>query len=347
VVVVFTGRETFHPPIVDLPITKNITTGQSLHVKLTGQISVVNSISLSILASQGAVAIVSDVNDNRMNILNISDPKKPYIAGFFELPSDLIIWDAIMHGNYVYIGTNDGIKVVDISSPTTPQIIGGYSTSELVTHIGINGNRAYMVDRNSGFYILDISNPAGPKLLSYYVKLKGISKINDMVAANNYVYLTDDNDVFYIMDTSDLSNPKEVGSFSTYYGFESSFDPHIVAFNNYVFLSEAYKAPIDPVIVSHLTILDVSNPSKPLYVVSYEWCEACSIRVISYDIVYLQMENELHIVNFSNLKAPVELGYYGFPFGDPNAPWPTILGQDDYIYVLDDSNNFYVLRYTP
>ena len=66
-------------------------------------------------------------------------------------------------GDYAYVADDaSGLRVVDISDPSTPSLAGSYNTPNSARDVAIAGDLAYVADFESGLQILDISNPASP-----------------------------------------------------------------------------------------------------------------------------------------------------------------------------------------
>ena len=70
-------------------------------------------------------------------------------------------------GSYAYVADDsDGLKIVDISDPTTPVKVGEfYDGEEFLTYargVFISGSYAYVVKGANGVEIIDISDPTAP-----------------------------------------------------------------------------------------------------------------------------------------------------------------------------------------
>lgn len=344
---VLQSPELFHPDILDLPITAPVIPGRSFHINLIGQVSHTRSNPISNVAF-GESKVLIDELDHDLQILDVSNPTKPYFLNSYISSGSLVLFDVKIQGNFAYLGTKDGLQILDISASGQARLVGDYKTSKSIEHLDISNNFAYLIDTDDGIYVLDITEPSQPQLLSFYKKLKGINFINDIVVVGKYMYLTDDTGV-HVIDVSNPAHLTEIGSFTVYYGFWATGKNQITIINNFAFLKERYKKAFEPITLAYLTILDISNPSKPAYVISYKWCDDCYVAGARQDLVYLQMGNELHLVDFSYPKAPVELGYYGLPSED-NYGWALdALGvrKDGNINVVHDEGNFYIFHYEP
>ena len=61
-------------------------------------------------------------------------------------------------GNRLYVGTNNAIKVYDISDPISPVLVSSFSTSSRVNDLEVYGDTLFAAT-NSGLYKLDASDP--------------------------------------------------------------------------------------------------------------------------------------------------------------------------------------------
>jgi uncharacterized protein YkwD len=124
-----------------------------------------------------------------------------------------------IQGNYAYIATgNPGyLKIVDISNPSNPQVIGQwqcqgiwicdtYGTS--IWQVKAEGNYAYA--RGGGnVYIIDVSNPATPQLLNYLF-LDNDSATPFTQESHNLYTEASNFDGSRRLDVIDVSNPLDL-----------------------------------------------------------------------------------------------------------------------------------------
>ena len=332
------------PPSLDLPITGPLNPQEAYHMGLVNQISDATFGSSSTVVFGNTYVLIVTVNDD-LRIIDVSSPENPHVLASYLHPVDSLILDASLSDRLAILGTTDGIVVLDISDPKVARLIGIYKAPYRIHYSSIEGSKAYLVDEHSGFYILDLTNPTYPKLIAYYEKLIDINYISGIATRNDYVYLTGGEKVI-IIDASDPLKLVESGVYNTHYGFEDSPTEKITVINNIAFLNEGYRNGIDPFTKSYLTILDISDPMKPRYIVTYDRCDECSFAIggISQDLVYLQTINEIHLMDFTDPKNPVELGYYGLPI---RSDWYTGVSRDSHIYLVDNESSFYNFRYLP
>ena len=59
---------------------------------------------------------------------------------------------------------SSGLQIVNISSPSSPALIGTYNTLGYAQDVTVSGNYAYVADNTAGLQIIDISNPSSKAL---------------------------------------------------------------------------------------------------------------------------------------------------------------------------------------
>ena len=333
--------------ISSLPITKADEVGQAFHLKIINQTKIATSYGHrpSILIN-GTNAIIAPAFSDQINILDNKNTQTPFLLGSYKVPFSSGIWDIKIQGNYAYIVMENGLNILDLSKPDHLEIIGTYPTQYDITHLDIDHDRVYLFDKRKGLNILDVSNPTAPRLIKYF-RNEDISFIREIAYNYPTLYFRGCNSI-HPFDFSDPNHPQKIKPFNTKYNscpYESyplsnqfSLIDQIALMNE-VYSSEGMKY--------NLTVLDVSNPNNPLYLHYFDnWCQNCIFGGDSQEFIYFQIGHTLHLMDFSNPKAPVELGYYTFPFEDSDA-WYISIGKENLIYVMDKNHNFYSLQYTP
>jgi len=66
-------------------------------------------------------------------------------------------------GNYAYIGEGPRLTILDITTPTSPTVVGKSAPMpDIVRDVYVSGNYAYVADDYEGLRIVDISTPTSP-----------------------------------------------------------------------------------------------------------------------------------------------------------------------------------------
>jgi hypothetical protein len=72
-------------------------------------------------------------------------------------------------GNFVYVAAlENGLRIVDVSNPTSPTEVGFFATPGPARNVAVNGNYAYVSVGVAGLRILDVSDPANPSVVGAF-----------------------------------------------------------------------------------------------------------------------------------------------------------------------------------
>ncbi len=148
--------------------------------------------------------------DNGFRIVNIANPGAPFEVGYLSLFDDansLFLLD-----NYAYVACdNDGLRIIDISVPSTPVIIGSYDTGD-ATDLFVEDTLAYIADGSSGLRILSVANPGA----IYQIGLIDPGRAFAVKVERTYAYVADyAGDRLVVIDVSNPAEPVLLGSCST------------------------------------------------------------------------------------------------------------------------------------
>lgn len=118
------------------------------------------------------VAVAGDyayLAENRdLYLFDISDPPAPAVLGTWPAPGNGLSSVAV-DGDYAYVGAaRDGLRIVDISNPSTPTETGVYPISDHINDVALLGDRAYVAADSEGLHIVDVSNPNAPVQAGLY-----------------------------------------------------------------------------------------------------------------------------------------------------------------------------------
>ena len=94
-------------------------------------------------------------------------------------------------GNRLYVGTNNAIKVYDISDPISPVLVSSFSTSSRVNDLEVYGDSLFAAT-NGGLYKLDASNDTLTQTLFVSAFLNSQYKVE---VYNGKLYVGDDNGI--------------------------------------------------------------------------------------------------------------------------------------------------------
>jgi hypothetical protein len=150
----------------------------------------------------GSLAYVGTGRDG-LFVLNISDPDHPSLVG--KCCDGVSIQALQVSGNRAYIGWYSALRIVDVSNPASPTVIGNFSEPEYIfTAIRVVGDRVYLGDDIRGIDIIDASNPAQMTRLGQYWTQGGAL---DLEISGSYVYVATGLQGLEVVDISNPANP--------------------------------------------------------------------------------------------------------------------------------------------
>ncbi len=271
---------------------------------------------------------------NGIQMIDTSDPFTPQLGEFIDLSSLASSGDEIfgydrtvfVDSSYAYIarkiytdsGLQQGVLIVDISTPSNPQISGFLELdSRSVNDIIASGNYAYVSmyistpdDVTSQFGVIDITDPSNPQLVGY---LETPTYTRNIFINGNFAYAAG-NDL-YVIDISDHTHPVLTGSVSLP---DDSLASEVFATGDYVYISDYWKG---------VHTIDISNPANPVITGSMDTPGSAADVFASGNYAYvadgvkgvatipIPVEASPVTVNSSGsisvtLPGPTEAGYY-------------------------------------
>ena len=139
-----------------------------------------------------------------------------------------------------------GLRIIDVSSPSSPVSIGYCNTPGWSYDVAVSGGYAFVADYEEGLRVIDVSSPSNPVEVGY---LDTDGKARGVAVSGSYVYLADGDNGVRVIDVSIPSNPVETGFISLPY-----LSCKIAVSGSYAFVANYY---------SGMFVLDVSDPVNP------------------------------------------------------------------------------------
>jgi len=150
-----------------------------------------------------------------------------------------------------------GLQVVDISDPTSPEIVGSVDPSADITGVAVASSYAYITDVSfSGFKVIDISTPTSPEIVGS-VQTLGSTPIG-VAVAGSYAYIADGFNGFQVIDISDPTSPEIVGDVDTP---GNGYPKDIAVFGSHAYFADGSAG---------LQTIDISDPASPAIIGSVD-----------------------------------------------------------------------------
>lgn len=112
----------------------------------------------------GWTYVVGGYTDGLLQIVDTTNPANPSRRGSVTLGVNHYPEDVAVSGNYAYVADYDvGMKVVDVSDASAPQIVGSYDTPAKANSVAVLGNWVYVADWPN-LLAINVGDPAHPVL---------------------------------------------------------------------------------------------------------------------------------------------------------------------------------------
>jgi hypothetical protein len=266
--------------------------------------------------------------------VNAEDCANPVVIASLTSPPYLDFHDIKAVGNYVYVAAGySGLKIIDISLPTQPTIVGTYNSPGTAGCVDVSGNYAY-VGAYTTLNIVDISNPTTPYEVSSYTPN---GKTIDVQVSGSYVYIATydfgggENGI-EILDITNPSNPSFASNINL--GDEVSICEITIKQDN-IYVS----------VFDELIIIDITNPFSPQIIAEYDEIEPLFGITKDDNFIYVTSpfntlyNNCIWILNVENPASPNIAGYY-FNEGDAQG----IEIRDNYAYIANGDLGLRILN---
>jgi hypothetical protein len=227
--------------------------------------------------------------------------------------------DVAVAGNYAYLASGySGLRVIDISDPSNPVIVGNCDTPGYVSRVVVAGNYAYIADGwGGGLRVVDVSTPGAPFLVGYFAT--PADSIRGVAVDGDYAYVTSANSggLLQVIDVSSPSLP----------GFEGSCTIPGAARDIAVEGEYAYVADGS----TGIQVIDISSTAPPQLIATEDTPGDAQGIVVAGDYAYVaDGSSGLQVIDVSNPLDPEVIGTSDSP---GNAIDVAVTG--DYAYVAD------------
>jgi hypothetical protein len=273
----------------------------------------------------------------RLYVYDVSDPDRPRQMGYSCLPD--LCTGLFVGEDYAYITACNfnfsGVKIVDVSDPMQPLVIGTFQTQGMPQSICVTDHIAYVADNNA-LVVYDVADPKFPEELGRYTPEGDMALIHHVSVHGRYVYIIDSLFGIRILDASDCSRIEEVASIPHNLP-EAYFSPMIVSGDLLYYMRNTDFSS------NTLVILDMSEPTAPVEIGSHVMSGSMWFTGFDYDEGYAciaAVSSGLKVVDVSNPGSIEEVGCY-----KPHALAFGLARADDYAFISISAEDENLLVY--
>jgi len=149
------------------------------------------------------------VDNSNLNLLDISNPQHP--VSHAKIPVGWNIETIFPYGTNLFIGSNRGMYIYDVSNPSEPEYISVYQHNVACDPVVVHENLAYVTMRSGTMCnladnqmdVVDISDLSNPKLLKRYP----MKNPHGLSVDHPRLYLCEGS---YGLKVFDISNPENI-----------------------------------------------------------------------------------------------------------------------------------------
>jgi hypothetical protein len=234
---------------------------------------------------------------NGLSVIDVSDEEQPEEIVNYELPGFAL--HVVSDGMTAYVTTSLGLFALDITDPASILSLGAFQESGMqAVDVTISQNTAFIADGFQRLRLIDMTDLSAPVQISYYETMGYASSVE---IVDNYALIATGSS-FDIIDISDLTKPKRVYSYVTGSGTDD-----LALFDSYVYMQTLTDGHF---------IFDISTPSEPVFVASFECCDGFSQYIVVYEEkIYHANEAGLVIIDVSDPSKPFLAGYIALTEG--------------------------------
>jgi hypothetical protein len=237
-------------------------------------------------------------------IYDISTPANPILAGSYNTSNPRGALGVEVQGQYAYLGDGSTLRILDISNPTAPALVGSSTvTGGLIVRLRLIGQTLYVGAANT-MQIFDVSQPTAPTLLNSGVNPQSVTGIevygSYLVVVGGYGHL-------YIYNTQDPSALQQLAAKGV-----SGAAVAVAVQGNYAYLASiTLRSPTLPI---GLQIVDVSSPDQPTFLNGYT-TEAVpqSVAITGSLALVAESDRGLEILSLADPVHPVHLAWSDTP----------------------------------
>lgn len=168
----------------------------------------------AIAHGSGSLEVPPRAHTRRLHVIDIENPREPYLVGTFEIFSQANDFDVA--GDRVYLaGLADGLQLVEGAATGGPRLVGAATlpwpqqSFAAARKVVVKGSKAFLANGRTGLQIIDVDDPEDMKIIS---SVETPSYAKDIALQGDRAFVLDMSRGMQVFDVSDLRDPQRIVS---------------------------------------------------------------------------------------------------------------------------------------
>ena len=219
-----------------------------------------NNTPSNIVVLGGYAYVSSSDNSQELQIVNISTPSAPVLAGSYNASGNANANGIAISGTTAYLvrsqGSDKEFLAINVATPSAPTLTGSLDLSDNANEIAISGNYAYIASsiNSQELQVINIATPSAPVLLGGYDLGGSNANANTVAVSGTTVYLGISS-TLYVLNDSVHGTPTLYGS-TALSGTVNDISVGSGSMS-YLFVGTSYAS-------NEFRIVDASTPTTPV-----------------------------------------------------------------------------------
>ena len=257
-----------------------------------------------------------------VEVYDITNPRELVMIGSSRVLPNSIEGLFANGSNYLYAACgSDGLQILDISNPSSPELISSYNTLGYTEDVYVVGNYAILADGPNGIQIIDISDPREPEWVG---EAYALAYVYDVEVSETMAFAAAGGSGLMVVDLTYPEQPQEIELVEM-----NGFVYGLTISENTVYTANAWGG------VAVVDITDPINPSVNELIETDGW--AMSVAMQGENLLVMDGADGVRLYDISS-QTPTLLGIYP----DTGYTYQGVL-QGENAYVTDKQNGLMII----
>jgi len=153
-------------------------------------------------------------------IVNVANKNYPSRAGQYDVVEEEYFFDAVVDGDYVYLGGSPGMYVMDVQQKYNPKKVGEYLSPRPIEYLCIMNDLLLTGDWEFGLMLMNVSDKEDPRQIGIY-DTDGTPR--GIVASENLIYTSVRNQGLKIVEMAPVARIQRISPNAALVGDEILF----------------------------------------------------------------------------------------------------------------------------